>query len=114
MPVDPTTHGLLAPVFAALVLGGLVLLTRWVFGTRGVRRVRPLPDYGLLVPVARLADRAAAEDLRARLLAHGIRGTVVPAGKGYDAQGRPWPPDAAHLLVFPDDVERARALLAGR
>lgn len=115
MPVtQPATHVLLAPLMAVLVLGVLVLLTRWVFGARGVRLLRPRADYGLLTPVARLGDRASAEAARARLGEYGIRGTVVPAGLGFDAQGRPWSPESAQILVFPDDADRAREVLQTR
>jgi hypothetical protein len=110
----PSAEILLAPLFAVLVAGGLVLLSRWAFGSSGVRHVVARPDYGLLVPVVRLPDREAAEVVRARLAERGIRSTVVDAGKGYDAEGRPWAPGSTHVLVFPDDAERARAVVGVR
>jgi hypothetical protein len=110
----PSAEILLAPLFAVLVAGVLVLLSRWAFGSKGVRHVVPRPDHGLLVPVVRLTDRAAADVMRVRLADRGIRSTVVDAGKGYDAEGRPWPPGSTHVLVFPDDAERARLVVGAR
>jgi hypothetical protein len=97
-------------VLVALVL---VLACRWTFGTKGVRRIVARPDYGLLSPAARLPSVEAATAAAGELRAHGLRATVAPAGKGFDARGIPWPAAAHVVLVFPDDVERATALLAG-
>lgn len=98
-------------VFAVLLI---VVLCRWVFGTRGVRHVVARPDYGLLSPVIRLDSAAEAEQVRRQLAAEGIRGTVAPAGRGFDSRGIPWPAEAHVVLVFPDDVERATAVLTAR
>lgn len=98
-------------VFAVLLL---VLLCRWVFGSRGVKKVIERPDYGLLSPVARRGSAEQADDVRRRLADHGIRGTVAPAGKGFDARGVPWPTGSHVVLVFPADVERAMELLGSR
>lgn len=98
------------PLVGAVLL--LVVLCRWVFGGRGVRQRVDRPDYGLLCPVARLNCAAEAEQVRKRLAREGLRATVAPAGKGFDARGIPWPAQAHLVLVFPPDVERATALLA--
>jgi len=97
------------PLVAAVLL--LVVLCRWVFGGRGVRHVVDRPDYGLLSPVARRNSATEAEQVCDQLAREGIRATVAPAGKGFDARGIPWPPEAHVVLVFPADVERATALL---
>jgi hypothetical protein len=67
-----------------------------------------------LVPAPIEPDRASADALCARLAAYGIRGTVADAGPGFDAQGRPWPAAAAQVLVFPQDLSRARELAGKR
>ena len=100
------------PVVFAVFL--VVILCRWVFSSRGVRHVVDRPDYGLLSPVTRLDSVAEAEQVRRQLAAEGIRGTVAPAGRGFDARGIPWPAEAQVVLVFPDDVERATAVLTAR
>lgn len=97
-----------------VVVAVLLLACRWVFSSRGVRRVVARPDYGLLVPVARADTAALAELMRRALAEHGIRGTVAPAGKGFDAKGVPWPAESHFLLVFPADVEQAEQLVASR
>lgn len=105
MPV----HLLAAPGLALLVALGLGALGRWVFGPPK-RRTPERLDYGLLVPATRVLSHDEAARVRAVLSEHGIRATLAQAGKGYDATGRPWPGDATYLLVFPDDVDRAREL----
>ncbi len=109
------TGTLTAPLLAlavAVVLG--VVVGRWVFGPprRSRRQRSTLPDYGLLVPVRRTDDRADAERVRALLARHGLRATLAPAGRGYDASGRPWPAEATYVLVFPADEARARGLVS--
>jgi hypothetical protein len=92
-----------------IVVGGvlllLVLFMRWAFSGPGSpeKRVRPRPpspEDGLLVPVATLTRRDSALALRAVLGDAGIRSTVrVPAA------------NRAEVLVFPQDADRARALI---
>lgn len=101
----------LPAVVAVLVV---VLACRWVFGRRGVKHVVARPDYGLLSPVARRDTAEEAEQVRRHLADEGIRATVAAAGKGYDARGVPWPASAHIVLVFPQDMERAQALLTAR
>jgi len=85
-----------------------------VFGRRGVRTVIARPDYGLLSPVVRVGTVEEAETLRDELALSGIRGTVAPAGKGFDARGVPWPTGSQVILVFPSDVERATDLVSSQ
>jgi hypothetical protein len=109
MTVLGTDFAAAAPVILAIAV--LIALCKWVFGGRGVRQVVARPDYGLLSPVIRTGSAAEAESIRAELAGHGIRGTVAPAGKGFDSRGVPWPADAHVVLVFPADVERATSLV---
>ena len=101
---------LAAPVLALLVALGLGALGRWIFGPPKRRTPGNRPDYGLLVPATRALPHDEAARVHAVLAEHHIRATLAPAGKGYDATGRPWPQDATYLLVFPDDADRAREL----
>ena len=86
------------------VVGILVLVLRWAF-SRGSSVVRRPPssgrvdEYGLLVPVAapRTYDEADVE--RRALEAAGIRVNLVQTLSG------------PRLMVFPEDVARARAVL---
>ena len=96
--------------FGFVVAGGalllLVLFMRWAFSGPGgpERRVRPRPpspEDGLLVPVVTVTRRDSALALRAVLSDAGIRSTVrVPRAH------------RAEVLVFPQDADRARALIA--
>lgn len=109
----------LSPGVAELLLAlamvcALGLLSGWVFHRdRGSqRRLRQRGDFGLLVPVATVADRATADHLRRLLASHGIRGTVAPTGGPVQvtADGHARDP-GLHVLVFPADADRARTLL---
>lgn len=95
---------LFGPLVGLLTVGVLALILRWIFGTGAAGP--PLPrdpqDYGLLTPVATVADRAAAEQIRSRLAEHGVRSTAAP-GAG-----------ALVVLVFAGDEARARQVLAER
>lgn len=101
---------ILSPIVALAAVGLIVLMCRWVFSTshrdqrtaqRQLREAQQASagDYGLLVPVSSAPTREDAEVLRSVLQSHGIRGTVAADG------------DAASVLVFRDDVERARSLV---
>lgn len=105
---NPLVSALLAA--AALLL--VVLLCRWAFSTDHraprSRRSHARPrratlggDYGLLRQAARVDGTAEAARLRERLLAAGVRATVAADGVGGFA-----------VVVFPQDLDRARALLA--
>lgn len=102
------------PVAALVVVCLLGLLSGWVFGRSSAsrRRLRERRDFGLLVPVATVPGPAEADGLRQVLAHNGIRGTVAPSGGpvrvSRDGDVRP---AGVHVLVFPDDADRARALL---
>jgi hypothetical protein len=107
MPLDAgnSTHYVIGPVVAIVLVCLLGLVAKWVFGsgrprTRAVRPAEPTPDHGLLRTVAELPDRPAAMAMRAVLSDAGIRSTF-----GVRRDGR------VHVLVFPDDEERARRLV---
>ena len=96
---DPRFLGL----FGGLVLMGLLTLgLRWTFGT-GKNLHIPDPNDperdGLLAEVARLPTEAAAQVLRSRLIAAGIRATIGREGRTY------------RLMVFEDDVGQAKLVL---
>lgn len=91
------------PVVAFAVLGILVVLLRWTFrrgGSLVVPRGRQ-DQYGMLAPVAAPADYASGEMLRRRLEQEGIRANLATTL------------DGPRILVWPDDVERAKQVLAG-
>jgi hypothetical protein len=93
-------------IIACLVLLGLALFMRWAFSGPGgpEKRLRPgppTPDDGLLTQVAAFSRREPALALRAVLSDAGIRSTVRVPG-----------PRRAEVLVFPEDLQRARALAA--
>ena len=98
-------------VLALLALAVLGLAGRWIWGpqTRAAN-----PDYGLLVAVLTTAERSQADVACRRLAAAGLRATVgpAPARTQVSAQGHAVVrPAGHHVLVFPDQVEHARALL---
>ena len=90
---------------AVLMLGIVLLALRWTFGTGRDQPAPYLPDPddptgdGLLTEVSRVPTEAAAQVLRSRLAAAGIRATVGRAGGAY------------RLLVFPADVGNARVVV---
>lgn len=92
------------PLVALLVLGLLVLILRWAF-SRGHSVVaapsRPgTPvDYGLLVPVAEPETAEQAQHIETILQAAGISCSVAHTT------------DGTRILVWPDEVDRAKALL---
>ena len=89
---------------AVAMLGLLAFALRLTFGTT---RDLPVPDpddptvHGMLVTAGTAPTAAAAAALRARLAAAGVRATISPHPDG-----------TYHVLVFPDDEARAKALLA--
>jgi hypothetical protein len=102
-------HFLLGPLVAAVALGLIVLMCRWVFSTssRDQRvaqqraRAQAAGDYGLLVPVAVVRTQEDADLLREVLRAAGIRGTVAASTGGGLA-----------VLVFAADAARASSLVS--
>lgn len=92
------------PLLALMVVGALIMLLRRVFG-RGHSLIQRRPrrgtsqQYGLLVRVAAPPTFDEAEQLRLRLGAAGLRATLAPTLEG------------PAVMVFPEDVDPARALL---
>ena len=95
-----------------VILGGLLLMAvmivalRWTFGGDRAMPTARLGDpddpdaFGLLEEVSRVPGAVAAEVLRGRLAAAGIRATCSRDGPAY------------RILVFPDDVKAARVVLS--
>ena len=102
MPVDAgSLHYAVGPVAAVAVLVILILFIRWAFAP--ARTVKtPSPPQGLLRPVATTGTRESALALRAVLSDAGIRSTISTR-------------DSSHVdvLVFADDIPRARPLALG-
>ena len=91
---------MVALLIAVVSLGLLVLFLGWAFGTGEHSTPAPPPsDDGLLIRIATLSRRESALALRAVLSDAGIRSTVRCPGAS-----------RAHVLVFPEDASRARAL----
>jgi hypothetical protein len=80
----------------------LIVVMRWVFKPSTPRRGIPprSGDRGLLRPVHTTATTAEARAFRAVLSDAGIRSTM-----GQDADGQ------VEVLVFAEDLDRARSLL---
>ena len=97
MPIDAgSLHFLVGPVIALLSLGLIALFLRWAFASGSVA---PRSREELLTPVATLTRKESALALRAVLSDAGIRSTIrEPAAHRAD------------VLVFPEDLDRARAL----
>jgi len=96
--------GVPGPLIALGVVGVLMVLLRWAFG-RGHSLVQRQPrrgtsdQYGLLVRVAAPATVAEGERICRRLESAGLRVTLAPTL------------DGPAVMVFPEDVETARAML---
>ncbi len=95
---------LVGPLIAFGVVGLLALLLRWAFATGGsvvARRPRSggEDEYGLLVPVASPSTYIEGEILRRTLEDSGIRANLAETL------------DGPRLMVFPHDLERARAVV---
>jgi len=111
---DVWMPGTVSPLLVLLgsfaMLGAVMLLMRWAFGSGThlpAPRVADPADTtgdGLLVEVARLPTEAAAQVLRSRLHRAGIRATIGAPASAPVTQGY-------RLLVFPDDVPTARIVL---
>ena len=88
---------LVGPFIAVLVVGLIGLFLRWAFATGSTAPAQRREE--LLTPVATLSRRESALALRAVLSDAGIRSTIrQPAAHRTD------------VLVFPEDLDRARAL----
>lgn len=107
-PMQYSNSGGMGVALVALLV--IVLLCRWVFSTghrerrTATRSVRTQSrgDYGLLVPVATVRSEEDAAVLRSVLRDGGIRGTVASGAQ----------PGERVVLVFRDDEDRARSLVA--
>jgi len=92
------------PLLALAVVAVLMVLLRWAFG-HGKSLVARQPrrggsdQYGLLIRVAAPSTYSEAERLRLRLETAGLRATLAPTLEG------------PAVMVFPEDVAQARALL---
>ena len=86
---------LVGPLLALAVLA--VIAVAELTSPRPSRRAAELDEFGLLRPVALLADLPSARMVRNRLLALGIRATI---GTGHDGFVR--------VLVFANEYDRAR------
>ena len=92
------------PLMAVALIGVLILILRWSHSRGSSVVAAPekqgrTDEYGLLVPVASPATYIEGEMLRQRLEAHGLRANLATTL------------DGPRVLVWPDDVERARAFL---
>jgi hypothetical protein len=98
VPIDAgSLHYAVGPVIALFGILLIALFLRWAFASDS--RSGPAAGDELLTPVATLTRRESALALRAVLSDAGIRSTIrEPAAHRTD------------VLVFPEDLERARAL----
>jgi hypothetical protein len=89
------------------VLGVLILLLRWTF-SRGQslvekpRRIGNDDEYGLLEVVASPTNFIEGEMIKRKLLEHGIKATLTSTKQG------------PRILVFPDEVKAAHAVLRSK
>lgn len=121
MPLVGGFHVLFGPGAAGLVVLAMMAVSRWTFGARRRRRPsRRQTDYGLLVAVATYPTVQAAATAVATLAENGVRGTVAPAPSGPDVRvsadgyATRLPAGGTAVLVFGEEEERARRLLAPR
>jgi hypothetical protein len=99
VPIDAgSLHYAVGPVIAMMTLALIALFLRWAFAS-GSGTGKRVTAEELLTPVATLTRRESALALRAVLSDAGIRSTIrEPAAHRAD------------VLVFPEDLARARAL----
>jgi hypothetical protein len=97
VPIDAgSLHYAVGPVIALLTVALIGVFLRWAFASGASAPVR---REELLTPVATLTRKESALALRAVLSDAGIRSTIrEPAAHRAD------------VLVFPEDLERARVL----
>ncbi|GAA0633110.1 hypothetical protein GCM10009547_41300 [Sporichthya brevicatena] len=94
-------------VIVAVVLGVLVLVLRWAFSPRPTSLLARRPrtgsehDYGLMTPLAAPQDAAEGAQISSLLARSGIRSRVVETH------------DGLRVMVWNDDLQRARELLLG-
>ena len=105
-PVQYTSASfLVGPLIAFGVVGIFVLLLRWTYRRGGSVVARPgrsgrADDYGALVAIASPATYAEGEIVRRTLEDAGVRANLASTL------------DGPLVLVFPEDADRARAILA--
>ncbi|MGI8627129.1 MAG: hypothetical protein ACR2J5_11265 [Geodermatophilaceae bacterium] len=102
VPVDAgSLHYAVGPVAAVVVVVILIMFIRWAFAPVRSSKTSASP-HGLLRPVATTGTRESALSLSAVLSDAGIRSTISAR-------------DSSHVdvLVFADDVPRARPLALG-
>jgi len=98
---------LFGPLVAMLGIGFLTLVLRWS-AKRGQSvvaspaRAGRADEYGLLVPVASPGSYAEGEIARRTLEASGLRANLAMTN------------DGPRVMVWPDDLARARSLLGRR
>lgn len=89
-----------------IMMGVMAFALRWTFGTGKDQPGPRIPDPddptgdGLLTEVSRVPTESAAQVLRSRLLASGIRATIGRVDGTY------------RLLVFPKDLVEAKLVLS--
>ena len=76
-----TFRYLFMPLVVLLTILVLVLILRW---SQTPRRRQAASRRGLLIPIARVSSRSAADRVAARLRRHGIRTTSTPSPTGFD------------------------------
>ncbi|MQA34876.1 hypothetical protein [Modestobacter roseus] len=98
MPIDAgSLHFIVGPAIALAVLVLIGFFLRWAFASDS--SAKPRRPEELLTPVASMTRRESALAFRAVLSDAGIRSTIRhPAAHRSD------------VLVFPEDLDRARAL----
>ena len=93
--------------WAFIVIGVLMLMTRWVFKPSRPRTGRPESgpnaNLGMLAPVLAAAGRTDALEAKNLLSQRGVRCSVSRLDR-----------DSYDVLVFKTDMDRAKELLAGR
>ena len=95
-------------LIVAAVLALFVVVLRWAYSGKNDSLLSRRPrtgaehEYGLMAPLAAPKDAAEAEEIRVLLARKRIRGSVVATH------------DGLRIMVWPEDLSRARALLLGR
>ncbi|GAA3277929.1 hypothetical protein GCM10020218_027400 [Dactylosporangium vinaceum] len=86
---------------SAGVLAALLLIIRLLkYGTALPPAPPGTPDYGLLRSVSMVGDLAFAREVRDRLRSNGVRATLATGPDGM-----------VRILVFADELDRARRLI---
>ncbi len=100
--------------FLGVAVGVVTVVVLGLFSGRIFRRSPRArrAGYGLLVEVAIGQPPEVAAQVRDRLATVGVRGTLAPCGRvQIDARGEVAPPGVS-VLVFPEDLAAATAVLA--